>query len=373
MKDRFSSLLISCSVLVIFGFLAFVFSHGDNRNAEKTPWDNWYEKVLLPASDFREQLAKDHGFSITIPPSFFNDCIIGMHIGIKKPEQAAVILRDLAERKRLSPELKDETFGVDIAVTHPHDGWVSEENSIPPILVIRTMLPAPGKTEFQGIYQGRTGDVEITNGIGSVGRTFTPDEFYHPADGSDEVEAVIRTLADAPSPSEQEIVDWRKQRKAENNVYEEMTSNMSGHYERFYAAHYIFELEPIFVWATFLDFFFTVIFFAFYCKYREMRGRLLPLWLLTLLHTILFPLSDCIPFDKVKSLGGIVERAFDIALAVYFLAPPILFLFVLIYAIALGVKSRMNRRIGLAACLFAVNSLIQGFLLFLAWCHGQGG
>lgn len=373
MKDRFPSLLISCFALALFGFFAFVFSHDDNRNAEKTPWDNWNEKVFLPAFDFREQLANDHGFSITIPPSFTNDGIIGMYIGIKKTEQAAAILRDLHERKRLSPELKDETFGVKIAVDHPHDVYLSEEKSIPPILVIRTMMPAPGRTEFQGIYQEWTDNVVIENGIGSVGQTFTPDAFYHPADGSGEAEAFIRTLAEAPSPSEQEIADWRKQQKAENDVYEEMTSNMSGHYEKFYARHYVSEIAPELVFATFLDFIFTIILFAFYFQYKEMRGRLLPLWLLTLLHTILFPLSDCIPFDKVESLGGIVERAFDIALAVYFLAPPVLFLFVLIYAITLGESKRMNWRIGLAACLFAVNFFIQGILLFLVWAHGQGG
>ena len=373
MKDRFPSLLINCFALALFGFFAFVFSHGDTRNAEKTPWDNWNEKVFLPASDFREQLAKDHGFSVTIPPSFTNDGIIGMYIGIKKPEQAAAILRDLHERKRLSPELKDETFGVKIAVNHPHDVYLSEEKSIPPILVIRTMMPAPGRTEFQGIYQGWTDNVVIENGIGSVSRTFAPDAFYYPADGSDEAEAFIRTLAEAPPPTEQEITDWRKQQKAENDVYEEMTSNRSSHYEKFYAPHYLSELDQGFVLATFLDFIFTIILFAFYFQYKEMRGRLLPLWILTLLHTILFPVINSIPFDKVESWGGIVERAFGIALAVYFLAPPVLFLFVLIYAITLGESKRMNWRIGLAACLFAVNFFIQGILLFLVWAHGQGG
>ncbi len=82
---------------------------------------------------------------------------------------------------------------------------------------------------------------------------------------------------------------------------------------------------------------------------------------------------NSIPFDKVESWGSIVERAFGIALAVYFLAPPVLFLFVLIYAITLGESKRMNWRIGLAACLFAVNFLIQGILLFLIWGRGQGG
>ena len=186
MKHRvFLPALMCCFSLAVCCFFIFVLSYGNIRNADRTLWDNWNEKVFLPAFDFREQLANDHGFSITVPPSFTNDGIIGMYIGIKKPEQAATILRDLAERKRLSPELKDETFGVEIAVNHPHDVYLSEENSIPPILVIRTMLPAPGRTEFQGLYQGRTSDVVIENGNNS--KTFTPDDFYHPADGSDEV------------------------------------------------------------------------------------------------------------------------------------------------------------------------------------------
>ena len=362
-----------CFALAVFSFFIFVLFYGDIRNAEKTPWDEWYEKVLLPSFDFREQLAKDHGFSVTVPPSFFNDRIIGMHIGIEKPEQAALILRDLAERKRLSPELKDETFGVNIAVEHPHDGWVSEQNSIPPILLIRTMLPAPGRTEFQGIYHGRTSDVVIGNGIGSVSRAFAPDAFYHSADGSGEAEAFIRTLAEAPPPTEQEIADWRKQQKAGNSTYEEMTSNRSSHYGKFYAAHYCFEILPNLFFATFLDFICTIILFAFCYQYREMRGRLLPLWLLTMLHTILFPLMNCVPFDKAESSGRIVELAFNIISAAYFLAPPVLVLFVLIYAIALWESNRMNRRIGLASCVFAANFFIQGFFLFLAWVHGQGG
>ena len=373
MKHRvFLPALMCCFSLAVCCFFIFVLSYGNIRNADRTLWDNWNEKVFLPAFDFREQLANDHGFSVTIPPSFTNDGIIGMYIGIKKPEQAAAILRDLHERKRLSPELKDETFGVKIAVNHPHDVYLSEEKSIPPILVIRTMLPAPGRTEFQGIYQGWTDNVVIENGIGSVGQTFTPDAFYHPADGSGDAEAFIRTLAEAPSPSEQEIADWRKQQKAENDVYEEMTSNMSGHYKKFYAAHYSFEVLPSLVFATFLDFISAIVLFVFYYQNREMRRLLLPLWLLTMLHTLLFPLMNCVPFDSDR-IAGITETALNVLGAVYFFSPLVLFLFVAIYAIALGKSKRMNRRIGLASCVFAANFFIQGIFVLAAWARGQGG
>ena len=373
MKHRvLLSALMCCFSLAVCCFFIFVLSYGNIRNADRTLWDSWYEKVLLSSFDFREQMAKDHGFSVTVPPSFSKDRVIGMFIGIEKPEQAAAILRDLAERKRLSPELKNETFGVDIAVNHPHDGWVSEENSLPPILVIRTMLPAPGRTEFQGIYQGRTGDVEIANGIGSVGRTFAPDTFYHTADGSDEAEAFIRTLADAPPPTEQEIVDWRKQQKAENNAFEEMCSNQNGHYEKFYATHYSFEVLPSLVFATFLDFISAIVLFVFCYQNREMRRRLLPLWLLTMLHTLLFPLMNCVPFDSDR-IAGMTETALNVLGAIHFFSPLVLFLFVMIYAIALGKSKRMNRRIGLASCVFAANFFIQGIFVLAAWARGQGG
>ena len=44
-----------------------------------------------------------------------------------------------------------------------------------------------------------------------------------------------------------------------------------------------------------------------------------------------------------------------------------------IFLIALWESNRMNRRIGLASCVFAANFFIQFFFLFLAWVHGQGG
>ena len=107
----------------------------------------------------------------------------------------------------------------------------------------------------------------------------------------------------------------------------------------------------------------TFILFSIYLNHREIRGRVLPLWILTLLQT-LASLSCMICFTFIKSKGA--EIAGNILGAIYLYSIPLFLLFILICAFVLGVKSRMTRHIGLAAAVFAGNAILQPVLLFLA-------
>ena len=87
--------------------------------------------------------------------------------------------------------------------------------------------------------------------------------------------------------------------------------------------------------------------------FRETRRNLLPLCVLTLLHTLIMPL--------VASPG--------LSICLYSLSIPFLLLYGFIY---MGVV-RMNRFLGAAAAIYTVNLLIQAVIAFLVWAHAQGG
>ena len=87
--------------------------------------------------------------------------------------------------------------------------------------------------------------------------------------------------------------------------------------------------------------------------FRETRRKLLPLCVLTLLHTLIMPL--------------VASPALSICL--YSLSIPFLLLYGFIY---MGVV-RMNRFLGAAAAIYTVNLLIQAVIAFLVWAHCQGG
>ena len=86
---------------------------------------------------------------------------------------------------------------------------------------------------------------------------------------------------------------------------------------------------------------------------KETRRNLLPLCILTLLHTLIMPL--------VASPG--------LSAALYSVSIPFLLLYGFIY---MGVV-RMNRFLGAAAAIYTVNLLIQAVIAFLVWAHCQGG
>ncbi len=87
--------------------------------------------------------------------------------------------------------------------------------------------------------------------------------------------------------------------------------------------------------------------------FRETRRKLLPLCVLTLLHTLIMPL--------VASHG--------LSAGLYAVSIPFLLLYGFIY---MGVV-RMNRFLGAAAAIYTVNLLIQAVIAFLVLAHGQGG
>ena len=365
--------LMCCLTLAAFGFFVFALVRDSMQGTPQKSFEGWYGQVLVPASELHDKLDRKYGFDSSPPPNHTNDRIIGFRFNLDHPEHAAEIVRDLHEQKRHSPDLVKETFGVEVYLYCSHDGrprWTfSREEIDPPLLVIRTMMPAPGRTEFQGAYQGRTSDVVIENGNGSVRRTFTPDEFYHPADGSDEAEAFIRALADAPVSE----VDETTREKALDADNEAMLTNQKAHLEK--SGRSIFEILPGLFAATWFDFICVIVFFLFAICYQDrgIGGRLFPLWLLTILHMLLFPSLDLIPLDNDKIAGTMAGTVLLVMESAILFSPLFLFLFALVYGIVLSKTKRTNRPLKIAFILFIVNLLIQGFIALNVWGLSQGG
>ena len=365
--------LMCCLTLAAFGFFVFALVRDSMQGTPQKSFEGWYGQVLVPASELHDKLDRKYGFDSSPPPNHTNDRIIGFRFNLDHPEHAAEIVRDLHEQKRHSPDLVKETFGVEVYLYCSHDGrprWTfSREEIDPPLLVIRTMMPAPGRTEFQGAYQGWTSDVVIENGNGSVRRTFTPDEFYHPADGSDEAEAFIRALADAPVSE----VDETTREKALDADNEAMLTNQKAHLEK--SGRSMFEVLPGLFAATWFDFICAFLFFLFALRYQNLGigGRLFPLWLLTILHMLLFPSLDLIPLDHDKIAGTMTGTVLLVLESAILFSPLALFLFALIYGIVLSERKRTNRPLKIAFILFIVNLLIQGFIALNVWGLSQGG
>jgi len=120
------------------------------------------------------------------------------------------------------------------------------------------------------------------------------------------------------------------------------------------------------VFATAIDGIVTFVLFLIWQNEREIRGRLLPLCLLTLLHALLVPamlVSDALHasfFDYI--LGGI-----------YLFSTPVLLVFVIIYSIRLTNRSRMTRLLEISTVIFIINLVVQALLAVFAWGHSQGG
>ena len=121
------------------------------------------------------------------------------------------------------------------------------------------------------------------------------------------------------------------------------------------------------VFATVTDGIVTFVLFLFYQNEREIRGRLLPLCILTLLHALLVPLmlvcdSLHATFFAEKILGGI-----------YLFSTPILLVFIIMYSIKLSNQSRMNRLLEISTVIFIINLVVQALCAIFAWGHSQGG
>ena len=118
--------------------------------------------------------------------------------------------------------------------------------------------------------------------------------------------------------------------------------------------------------ATVIDGIVTFVLFLIWQNEREIRGRLLPLCLLTLLHALLVPamlVSDALHarfFEYI--LGGI-----------YLFSTPVLLVFVIIYSIRLTNRSRMTRLLEISTVIFIINLVVQALCAIFAWGHSQGG
>ena len=107
----------------------------------------------------------------------------------------------------------------------------------------------------------------------------------------------------------------------------------------------------------------TIILFNIWKDNWEIRGRVLPLWILTLLHTLSFLLFSCM----MNMHRGLAEIAGIILGWIYLCGIPVFLLFILIYATVLGIMDRMTRQIGFAAAIFAGNVILQP-LIFILMC-----
>ena len=107
----------------------------------------------------------------------------------------------------------------------------------------------------------------------------------------------------------------------------------------------------------------TIILFNIWKDNWEIRGRVLPLWILTLLHTLSFLLFSCM----MNMHRGLAEIAGIILGWIYLCGIPVFLLFILIYATVLGIMDRMTRQIGLAAAVFAGNVILQPLLVILTF------
>ena len=105
--------------------------------------------------------------------------------------------------------------------------------------------------------------------------------------------------------------------------------------------------------------------FAFFQRCREVRGRLLPLCVLTLLHAILILLCTYCDYKVlVRALRDL-----------YFFSPPVLLLFYLIYSIVMSEYAhiRMTRPLKISGFIFCVNIIFQWLLTIVVHIGGYTG
>ena len=96
---------------------------------------------------------------------------------------------------------------------------------------------------------------------------------------------------------------------------------------------------------------------------REIRGRVLPLCVLTLLHAILVLL--CLCCDS-RAIVRVLRE-------LYFFSPLVLLLFGMIYTAALSELSRMTRHLGISCFIFIVNNILQGLMTIVVHIGGYTG
>lgn len=119
--------------------------------------------------------------------------------------------------------------------------------------------------------------------------------------------------------------------------------------------------DPVLLIAVVADGIAAFILFAFFHRYCEIRGRLLPFCILTLAHAILILLCN---YGDYK----VIVRALR---DLYFFSPLVLLLFFLIYTTVLSERSRkMTRPLKISGFVFCVNIIFQGLLTIVVFIGG---
>ena len=122
-------------------------------------------------------------------------------------------------------------------------------------------------------------------------------------------------------------------------------------------------IVPVLVSGIAADGIAALILFAFFGRCREIRGRVLPLSILTLLHAVLVLLCLCCD-------SGAIVRVLRES---YFFSPPVLLLFGIIYTGVLSELSRMTRHLGISCFIFIANIILQGLMTIVVHIGGYCG
>ncbi len=122
-------------------------------------------------------------------------------------------------------------------------------------------------------------------------------------------------------------------------------------------------IDPVLASGITADLIAALILAAIWHARREIRGRVLPLCVLTLLHAILILL--CICCDS-RSIVRILRDFF-------FFSPLVLLLFGIIYTGVLSERSRMTRHLGISCFIFIGNIILQGLLTIVVFIGGYAG
>lgn len=129
---------------------------------------------------------------------------------------------------------------------------------------------------------------------------------------------------------------------------------------------YAFESNPELLWASLIGAAATAALFWILHRNREMRERLMPLCVLTLLHTLVFPLVCCFPYHSEYTERTVSDHIVENLAFAHVLFVPALLLFLVFYVLPLVICSHRDRPIWLAAGVFFLNVLIQVFFTLYA-------
>ena len=129
---------------------------------------------------------------------------------------------------------------------------------------------------------------------------------------------------------------------------------------------YAFESNPELLWASLIGAVATAALFRIFLRQREMRERLMPLCVLTLLHTLVFPLACCFPHHSEYTERTVSDHIVENLAFAHVLFVPALLLFLVFYVLPLVICSHRDRPIWLAAGVFFLNVLIQVFFTLYA-------